>query len=228
MKLHLFVLPVSILIGAILAVAWPSSGQAGTGIWYAAGMAPPTGHPYGENVYLTCGWHAGACGSTSGIALDWDDTASDPRNVYFRGGFQRSNTPNPDGTRLKAHTFNIIISPSRCDEMATDVIENYINQIRYGMHYLHANKFGVADYVPIGVSTAGVGQQIRVGQMVADDGGCPGQWYHVHEFLVVWGAKVDTLFLNSFPCCDYGPPYNQYPNLTHLVRWADWEEGTFY
>ena len=217
-----------IIAGFLLPV---SKSSAGTGYWHEAAIAPPARFQ-GNKALLTCGWHTGACDQRyeDGPALDWDDT--DTLWVFFRGWFTRSNSPY-EWSRLWADPYQWKEGPGTCDEMVVDVYESYSGRRRFGMHYLHAYTmvwwdFSIYTQDPPRWNDFGVAVMIQ-------DAGCPGQWYHVHDYIayvrVQYTARNGPGNPPAIPKGDYcmydWDPSDCFPywNNATWTRWAKWEEG---
>lgn len=188
---------------------------------YYAYMLPASGYK-GQSPVLTCGWHGGSCGSSSGDYLDWDNTST--TNVYFRGFFKRSNAPY-ETNRLKG--YRIRLSLNRCDAQDVAIIHPGSSTILGYTRYLHISTPSTG-YFDISTSGSGSYNAKYIGSMTYDND-C-GAWSgtHVHAgYRTDKGAAFRSKNYD-YPSGDYcrsGNCYRTYrndssSNWTHRFTWT--------
>ncbi len=159
-------------------------------------LTPPA-RPTGGSPLLTCGWHT-ACVSPYdfGTGLDWDDYPEPSnREVYFRGYFQRTNTPNPIKS-LRGQPLSNSGGPNTCERQDVWIIEVHSGKLRAVPRYVHMDLTWTTPF-DIWTSTYGKYQSVRIGVMSLDDrGGCQWTAMHVHEEHAYVGSGV-TVTLNT-------------------------------
>lgn len=174
MRLFFCLLAVAVVLGVVAGLLTRSESEAAYRLRVT--MYPPIGYD-GEKAHLHCKYH-GACGSSSGYGLDWDNwTRKNDRRVRWR-----SYIINNTGISLA-----FIISPNYRDGFGCDYFKAWLYDqgLGYGngsMKYYHANtsKSGTTYYPSNQWSSP-----YYIGNMSYDSDCMGSGWawsgYHIHE-----------------------------------------------
>lgn len=191
---------------------------------YEIKMYPASGS-VGQSVTLTCGFHAGSCGNTSGDFLDWDNTSTS--NVYFRGSFKRSSGSSSNDYLLGRRKF-IDGGSRRCEIQEVEVVEKDTGKLRAVMKYFHISMNSTEPF-PISTSTSGKYNSKFIGTMVNDEGCGDFSGTHVHAGYTSRGSSSRSRNTSRFPSRDYCEPTqgtckkyknDSSTNWTHRFKWT--------
>lgn len=191
---------------------------------YEIKMYPASGSA-GQSVTLTCGFHAGSCGNTSGDFLDWDNTSTS--HVYFRGTFKRNSGSSSSNYLVGRRKF-IQGGSNRCDIQEVEVAEKNTGKLRAVMKYYHISMNSTASF-PIATSSSGKYNSKFIGTMINDSGCGDFNGTHVHAGYTSRGTSSRSRNTSKFPSRDYCEPSqgtcdkyknNSSSNWTHRFKWT--------
>lgn len=208
----------------------------GGGEWVKFLFTPQAGV---NSACLSCGWHSGACGPTSGPALDFGGLCTDTQLVYFRNfGFKASGSP-----QLVAYGVPVAVPDATCKTVYVNIYDFQSNLLGR-MYYTHTYMIGGGSVMMFASQSGSPNEGVVAGMAKKpwDDGGIPDSqkenqacWdqhltegIHLHEygvdgastFLLRDGGSCTGVI--KYPC---GPQSLPYPTYDPQDWSNDWARG---
>jgi len=219
------------VVGSLLGVLVPRPAE-GSGQWVRFLFTPQAGV---NSACLSCGWHSGACGPTSGPALDFGGLCTDTQAVYFRSwGFKPSG-----GQELVGYGAPFTVPQATCKTTYVDIYDFQSNFLGT-MYYVHTYQT-IAMTIALYVHPNGYKNEHVLGGMAKkpwEDGGIPDsekenqacynqqltEGVHLHEYhadgasTFIQRDKGSCTGLIRYPC----GPQSGYPTYNPQDWWNDW------